>query len=332
MRWHRTIRRVTRGVKVITAYPLGPITAIGYQSAVRAGSPQFHVGTASWTDPSLIACGAFYPPDVISAEDRLRFYAEQFATVEVDSTYYALPAERNAELWAARTPDDFVFHVKAFGMLTTHAAETKRLPRAIKALLSPAELQQPRLSRPSEPVRDLAFQMFASALEPLRTAGKLGLLVFQFPPWFTATRSNARYIEDCRRRLPRDRLAIEFRHASWLTESHQQRTLDFLRELDTTYVIVDEPQLKDAVPPICAVTAPDVYVRFHGRNKDNWAKKGISAAERYKYLYAERELAEWAERLRGLKGAQRTHAIFNNCYANFGVMNATTMKQMLSHK
>jgi uncharacterized protein YecE (DUF72 family) len=297
--------------------------------AVDSASTRFRVGTASWTDPSLIASGAFYPPSASTAEGRLRYYAQHFDTVEVDSTYYALPSERNAELWAARTPDDFLFHVKAFALLTTHAADTKRLPRAIKDLLTPAELQSPRLARPSEPVRDLAFQMFASALEPLRAAGKLGLLVFQFPPWFTATRGNARVIEDCRSRLPAHRLAIEFRHASWLAESRRQRTLDFLRDLDSTYVIVDEPQVKTAVPPVCAVTAPDVYVRFHGRNAENWTKQGISAAERYKYLYAERELAEWAQRLRDLKGARQTHVIFNNCYANFGVMNATTMQQML---
>ncbi|HUI27993.1 MAG TPA: DUF72 domain-containing protein [Candidatus Kryptonia bacterium] len=292
-------------------------------------SVQFRVGTASWTDPSLIASEAFYPPDVTTPEDRLRFYADQFDTVEVDATYYALLSERNATLWAERTPADFVFHVKAFSLLTTHAADTKRLPRAIKDLLSPAELAKPRLNRPSDAVRDLAFRMFDSALDPLRGAGKLGLLVFQFPPWFTATRANAQYVEQCRTRLPESALAIEFRHASWLAAGRRQRTLDWLRDHGLAYVIVDEPQVKDAVPPVCAVTAPDAYVRFHGRNAEAWRKKGISAAERYKYLYAERELAEWAGRLRDLKGAHRVHAIFNNCYANFGVMNATTMKQML---
>ncbi|MBI1817299.1 MAG: DUF72 domain-containing protein [Deltaproteobacteria bacterium] len=295
-------------------------------------SATFHVGTASWTDPSLIASAAFYPPDVTSAEDRLRFYAAQFDTVEVDATYYALLAERNATLWAERTPSDFTFHVKAFALLTTHAADTKRLPRAIKALLSPAELAQPRLTRPRDEVRDLAFDMFTRALEPLRAAGKLGQMVFQFPPWFTATRKNADYIEHCRARLPDDALAIEFRHASWLAPTRQERTLDFLRDHGLTYVIVDEPQVANSVPPVCALTSDVGYVRFHGRNKEAWQQKGISAAERYKYLYAERELAEWTGRLRDLKGARAVHAVFNNCYANFGVMNATTMKQMLVNR
>ncbi len=290
----------------------------------------FRVGTASWTDPTLVNSDTFYPPSVKTAEDRLRFYAEQFDSVEVDATYYALLAERNAELWVERTPSNFIFHIKAFALLTTHGVETKRLPRAIKELLTPEELAQSRLSGVRAPVRDLAFQMFNSALEPLRASDKLGWLVFQFPPWFTATRGNAQYVEDCRRWLPEERLAIEFRHASWLVEERRERTLDLLRTLNCAYVIVDEPQVKDAVPPICSLTAADAYVRFHGHNADAWHKKGISVAERYKYLYSERELADWATRLRGL-GARTVNVVFNNCYANFGVMNATTMKQMLSH-
>ncbi len=290
--------------------------------------PLFRVGTASWTDPTLIASGAFYPPDARSAEERLRFYAEHFDTVEVDSTYYALPAESNAVRWAERTPADFVFHFKAFALLTTHAAETARLPRAIKERLSPAELAAARLSRPSAAVRALAFEMFASALQPLRDAGKLGFLVFQFPPWFTATRGNAAYLEHCRAALPDHQLAIEFRHASWLAESRRARTFDLLRGLGAAYVIVDEPQVEGAVPPVCDTTAADAYVRFHGRNAENWRKKGISVAERYQYLYSERELAEWSGRLRQL-GARTAHVLFNNCYANFGVMNAGTMRQML---
>lgn len=293
--------------------------------------PVFRVGTASWTDPSLIASGAFYPPEVRSAEDRLRFYAAHFDTVEVDSSYYALPAERNATLWARRTPPGFLFHVKAFGLLTLHGVETRRLPQALKELLPAEDLTKPRISSVPEPVRDLAFRMFSGALQPLREADKLGWLVFQFPPWFTATRGNARYIESCRARLPQERLAVEFRHASWLEGERRERTLELLRSLRCAYVIVDEPQVKDAVPPLCVATAEEAYVRFHGRNREAWVKRGISAAERYRYLYSERELHDWAVRLRRLEDVGAVHAIFNNCYANFGVMNATTMKQLLAH-
>jgi uncharacterized protein YecE (DUF72 family) len=290
--------------------------------------PTFRVGTASWTDPTLIASETFYPPSAKTAEDRLRFYAEQFDTVEVDSTYYALPSERNSHLWVERTPESFLFHIKAFALLTTHAAETNRLPTAVRELLTPEQLAKKRLTAPAPEVLDLSFQMFTQALEPLREANKLGHLVFQFPPWFTATRGNARYIESCRERLAEHRVAVEFRHPSWLAPERRQRTFDFLRARDLAYVIVDEPEVTGAVPAVCEVTSDQAYVRFHGRNAENWTKKGISAAERYQYLYSERELADWAERLRRLK-ASTSHVIFNNCYANFGIMNATTMKQML---
>jgi uncharacterized protein YecE (DUF72 family) len=296
-----------------------------------ASWPRFRVGTASWTDPTLVASGAFYPPSARSAEERLRFYAQCFDTVEVDSTYYALPSERNAALWVERTPADFVFHFKAFALLTGHGAETARLPRAVKDLLAEEDLAKPRLSSPREEVRDLSFRMFAQALEPLRRAGKLGFFVFQFPPWFAATRRNARYIEQCREHLPEHDLAVEFRHASWLQAGRRQRTFDLLRSLGLAYVIVDEPSVPGAVPAVCEVTAEDAYVRFHGRNAESWSQKGISAAERYEYLYSEAELSEWAGRLRPLR-ARATHVIFNNCYANFGVMNATTMKQILADR
>jgi uncharacterized protein YecE (DUF72 family) len=294
-----------------------------------AAPPSFRVGTASWTDPTLTSSGAFYPPDIKTAEDRLRFYAEHFDTVEVDSPYYALPSERNSELWSERTPEGFVFHVKAFALLTTHAAETSRLPRVLKEMLTEEERAKPRLSRPSEEVRALAFQMFGAALEPLRRAGKLGFLVFQFPPWFTATRGNAGYLASCRERLPENDLAFEFRHPSWLVDSRRERTLGLLSDLGAAHVIVDAPAAPDVVSTVFETTAADAYVRLHGRNAENWSKKGITAAERYKYLYSERELADLAGRLKGLR-ARAAHVVFNNCFANFGVMNATTMKQILA--
>jgi uncharacterized protein YecE (DUF72 family) len=198
----------------------------------------------------------------------------------------------------------------------------------VKEILSDEERATKRLARPRAEPLDLAFQMFESALGPLRRARKLGLLVFQFPRWFTATRGNAAYIERCRDRLADDRLAIEFRHASWLADERRERTFDLLRSLGLTYVIVDEPQLAAAVPPVCETTSDEGYVRFHGQNAENWTKRGISAAERYKYLYSERELSDWATRLRKLD-ARHVNVVFNNCYSNFGVMNATTMKQIL---
>jgi len=291
----------------------------------------FRVGTASWTDPSLVKSDLFYPPSAKTAEQRLKFYAEQFDTVEVDASYYTIIAERTAQLWAERTPADFLFSFKAFALLTRHAAETPRLPAPIKELLTAEEKASRRLGHPSPAVRELAFQMFGSSLEPLRRAGKLGMIVFQFPPFFVCNDVNQKYIAGLKSLLPNSSIAIEFRHPSWVVErTTRERTMDFLRDQGLYYVSVDAPEAPSLMPSFLEVTGPEAYIRFHGKNRENWFKKGISVAERYQYLYSERELASWAEGIRGLRGVKRAHVIFNNCYRNFGVMNGTTMKQMLS--
>ena len=289
--------------------------------------PEFLVGTASWTDPTLVKSDVFYPPTLKTAEDRLRFYAEQFKTVEVDATYYALVSERNAKIWAERTPPAFVFNIKAFAMLTQHPADATRLPAAVKSMLPADERAATRLRHPSREVLDMAFGMFWSALEPLRAAGKLGHLLFQFPPYFTARSSNFDYIASLKQRMPGAAIAVEFRHNSWLKGAQRAETIRFLERHGLTFVSLDAPPA--TVEPVFAVTGSEAYVRFHGRNRDNWYKRVGSAAERFKYLYAEAELAPWAERLKSLTDVRRATVIFNNCYSNFGVMNATTMAQML---
>lgn len=293
-------------------------------------APQYLIGTASWTDATLVKSDTFYPSSLRTAEERLRFYATQFNAVEVDASYYTLLSEKNAQLWAERTPLGFIFDVKAFALLTQHAAEVARLPLNLKAMLTKQERAQRRLERPSKEVLEMAFQMFHSSLTPLRAAGKLGMLLFQFPPYFTRRASNFAYLESLRARLPGDSIAIEFRHPSWVAEGRQRReSLDFLRSNGLCYVSVDEPQLRSTLPSFLESTAPEAYIRFHGRNREAWHARGLTVAERYKYLYSERELAEWAERIRSLGGISRAHVIFNNCYRNFGVMNATTMRAML---
>ena len=178
---------------------------------------------------------------------------------------------------------------------------------------------------------NLAFQMFWSSLKPLREAGKMGRVLFQLPPYLTWRESNLEYLSALPERLPSAAIAVEFRHPSWI-ESERRRTdtLGFLRQHQFAYVSIDAPA-PSGLMPLLAATADDAYIRFHGRNAENWFKRNVSAAERFKYLYAERELADWADRLKELSGVRRAFAIFNNCYSNFGIMNATTMREMLSH-
>ena len=290
----------------------------------------FLVGTASWTDPTLVKSDLFYPSTATTAAERLGFYAAHFPTVEVDSSYYALPSERNAELWAERTPAGFVFNVKAFGWLTQHAAETSRLPNAIKELLPESLRATARIKTPPPPALELAFGMFWSALQPLRAAGKLGYLLFQFPRYVTFRPSNFEYIATLSERMPGAAIAVEFRHPSWLGAAPERaQTLSFLRDRGLALVALDAPP-EVGLPSILEATADDAYIRFHGRNRENWYKRDGGAAERFKYLYAERELGEWAGRLKRLGGVKRAFVIFNNCYSNFGIMNATTMKSLLN--
>jgi uncharacterized protein YecE (DUF72 family) len=297
-----------------------------------ANVPQFFTGTASWTDPTLVNSDLFYPAGMKTAADRLSFYATHFKTVEVDATYYALLAERNARLWADRTPPGFIFNIKAFGLLTGHAVATARLPKAIKEILPAAARDAARLEHPDPAVLELAFQMFWSSLSPLREAAKLGALLFQFPPYFTWRESNFAELERIRERLPEARIAVEFRHPSWTAEAAQRAaTMDFLRANHLIYVAIDAPTAPSLPASPLAATSDDAYIRFHGRNRENWFKRDISVAERYKYLYAERELAEWADRLKEMRGVDRAFVIFNNCYSNFGVMNAATITAMLDH-
>ncbi len=290
---------------------------------------RYRVGTASWTDPTLLASG-FYPPSATSAEARLRVYASFFDTVEVDATYYALPSERNALLWAQRTPADFLFHVKAFAALTGHTVERSRLPQILRSQLGEDGAASERVKIPPGELLDTCFAMFSSALRPLRKARKLGCLLFQFPPWFTASAAHESYLEHCRERLSEDRLAIEFRHASWFENAPRtERTLSLLRELGLVLVALDLPEAP-SLPRTPYVATTDVaYIRLHGRNRRAWFGRHDSAAERFRYLYSEEELAEIVQRVRRIEEANEVNVIFNNCYSDYGVRNAQTFQRLL---
>ena len=262
----------------------------------------------------------------------MRFYAEHFDTVEVDSTYYALPAERNARLWAERTPEGFLFNIKPFALRSQRPAEVSPPPKDLREMLPRGQLAQRRITRPPSEVADLAFQMFWSALAPLEDADELGMLAFQFPPYFIATGPNFDYLSSLPERLSGAPIAIEFRHPSWVREKAQRAaTMKFLRAHGLYYTSIDAPEDDSIVPSFIEATGDQVYMRLHGKNRENWFKRNITAAERYKYLYSERELRSLANGLERLdeRGVKRAFVIFNNCYQNFGIMNASTMAAIL---
>lgn len=275
---------------------------------------------------------AWYPRGVKSAEDRLRYYASHFDTVEVDSSFYGMPTPSTARLWAERTPPRFVFHIKAFGMLTRHGVRPDRLPAPLRSEY-PLELDRyGRIIHPPASLREAAFTLFSEALQPLRDEDRLGLVLMQFPPYFMANEANREYIRYSAALLAPDRVAVEFRHASWVEPEELTRTLDLLHSLGLSYVCVDEPRLDGptVLPPLAAVTSDLAYVRFHRRNSATWNARVESAAERFKYLYSDEELAEWLGSVQMLREqAQTTYLMFNNCYADYAPRNAQQMLTLL---
>jgi uncharacterized protein YecE (DUF72 family) len=292
------------------------------------------VGISSWTEPTLIEAGTFYPPEAKTAEARLRYYAERFPIVEVDSTYYFPPSERNSILWIRRTPPDFTFNVKAYSLLTNHPTRRDSLYKDLAAEL-PDELGTKRnIYREQLPtdIVDEVWQRFRDALMPLHSAGKLGAVLFQFPQWFVIGRRSKDYILECADRLRDLRIAVELRHKSWMDGPNAEETLSFLEEHDLPYVCVDMPQGFDSsLPPIAAATAKDLaMVRFHGRDPVAWSRKGATAAERFRYEYRQEELEEWVPKIRDLAGqARETHVLMNNCYRDFAVNNARQLAGLL---
>ncbi len=275
---------------------------------------------------------AWYPPGVRTAEDRLRYYASQFDTVEVDSSFYGIPTATTARLWAARTPPDFVFHVKAFGMLTRHGVRPQGLPGSLRQKYDFELDRHGRILHPPQTLREEVFALFREALAPLREAGKLGLILMQFPPYFVANDANRDYITYGIGLLAPDKVAIEFRHSSWIEPTEVALTLEFLTTLGATYVCVDEPRIDGptVLPPLTAVTADNAYVRFHGRNAATWNIRSGSAAERFKYLYNLDELGEWVEPVHYLQEqATSTYLMFNNCFADYAPQNAKQMVSLL---
>ncbi len=293
------------------------------------------VGTASWTDPTMTAPGVFYPGDARDARSRLEFYASRHSMVEVDATYYALPSRRVVERWAERTPDGFCFDIKAHALMTGHATAIARLPQDLRSALPKriADHVEVRTSELPGDFVDEVWRRFIDALEPLRACGKLGALLLQMPRTFTPSAETERTLDALRARAGDLMCAVEFRHASWVTEGERRaRTLALLRAHDLAYVMVDAPPgFATSMPPIAAVTSERLaVVRLHGRRRETWNRPVSVVSERYRYLYDAGELGSWVPTIIDL--AQRTqgvHVVMNNCHANYGTSNADEISALL---
>ncbi|CAM5336514.1 DUF72 domain-containing protein [Streptomyces pilosus] len=275
------------------------------------------VGACSWTDRQLVTSG-WYPRGRRDAEGRLRHYASRLPVVEVDSGYYALPRRRNSELWVERTPDGFRFDVKAFSLLTGHPTPQRALPADLRGRAV------------DDALLDEVWERFADAVEPLRAAGRLGTVLFQFPPWFAPGSTAERTLEDCARRTAGWPLAVEFRHPAWWGADRADDTRALLSALGATAVGVDMAQgLTGSLPPLAPVSRPGLaVVRFHGRSPA-WGRG--SKEDRFRHDYEVSELAAWVPRLRrAARRAGELHVLFNNCCADAAVRAAETMRGLLT--
>ncbi len=294
---------------------------------------RIRIGTCSWTDPGLIQAGTFYPASANTAESRLVHYSSQFDLVEVDSSYYSLPSRRNSMLWAERTPQDFVFDVKAFRLFTQHPTQLESLPADIRGAVPAAIAAKQRLyarDLPDELMQHL-WTRFEDALLPLDSAGKLGVVLLQFPPWFLPGVAQMDYILGCRAHLASYDVAVEFRNNRWLSERNRDSTLSFLRQHGLSFVCVDEPQgFASSMPPVAEVTADTAIVRFHGRKTETWEKKNVSPADRFDYYYTDGELVPWANSIRQCtQTTSEVHVLFNTNNGDQGVANARLMATLL---
>jgi uncharacterized protein YecE (DUF72 family) len=298
------------------------------------------VGICSWADPALIEAGTFYPTKSMSAEARLRFYAGVFDVVEVNASYYAIPDVLTVRRWAERTPPGFVFHVKAWSLMTGHHPRSQALPADVQAVL-PARARRSQRGEiladdvPPEGL-DAAFRLFRAALRPLEDAGKLGYVLFQFAPWVHYAPARLEYLASLPERLPGWTLAAEFRHRSWFPD-HADETLRALRAARLAHVVTDAPAVAGAMPHVTAVTGPTAVLRLHGRNAEGWLRQlrgeEPSVREKYDYLYSDAELAALVPEIGGLaEESEEVFVSFNNNNRDYPVRNALALRRLLGQR
>jgi uncharacterized protein YecE (DUF72 family) len=281
------------------------------------------VGTAGWADRDLIASG-WYPSSAKSPAGRLAYYAERFPLVEVDSSYYAIPAERTVRGWAENS-SGLVLDVKAYSLLTGQRTRTASLPVQLREL---ARTDWIMADSGSPALLDSVWEYFHACFEPLSRSGRLSRVLLQFPRTYVFGTRGLRLVADALEHCRPLRAAVEWRHPSWFEPEHRERSLSLLREYDAAFVCVDMPQAHPgSVPPLLAVTSDTAVIRLHGHSSD-WS--GGSKEDRYRYEYSAAELAEWAGRAQQLaQQADDVHVVVNTCCAGAAQRSAAQLRDLL---
>jgi uncharacterized protein YecE (DUF72 family) len=267
------------------------------------------VGTSSWSDPGFVE--HWYPKGLPAAQ-RLPFFAERFEAVELNSSFYAIPAPSLVERWAETTPERFRFDVKLHKLLSHHSAQLKELP---KELREDAETTSRGRVVLEAPLLEEMVRRTAEAFKPLADAGKLGAYLLQLTPAFDPRTNDLEELLPQIEGLSPTPVAVEFRRRSWASSKRLEGVLGWLEAHGAAFVCVDTP-LGNHVPifpPVDAVTNDGIaYMRCHGRNLEGYLH-GRSVAERFDYDYSAEELEEIAGRARRLaEEAEQVHVMFNN--------------------
>jgi uncharacterized protein YecE (DUF72 family) len=285
------------------------------------------VGTSSWADPGFVA--EWYP-EGLADRDRLAWYAERFEGVEVNSTYYAVPAPATVKRWADVTPKAFTFDVKLHQSLSRHSAEVGSLPRALR---DDVDTTPRGRVRPNADLDRALCKAYKKAMKPLTDAGKLSSYLLQLSPAFKPPSRRLEELDVIVEALAPVPVAVEFRHRAWLHEERRDATFGWLRDRGAVFVGVDAPQGKPPtmLPPVDAVTNPALaYLRLHGRNARGWVR-GRTVAERFGYRYDAAELEELAQRAEALaEEADEVRVMFNNNRGDDAPVGAAQMKDLLS--
>jgi uncharacterized protein YecE (DUF72 family) len=251
------------------------------------------IGSAGWSYKDW--AGKVYPEPAPPGFDPLEYLARYLPLIEVNSSFYRPPSAAMSETWARRTPESFVFTVKAWE----------------------------RFTHDKERFTEADARLFQEGIAPLLAAGKLGAILLQYP-WFfrdgPGTRDRIRRAADALRGWAP--LVIELRHTSWLD------ALDFIREQQLNFCNIDQPASSTAITGTRIVTGPLAYVRLHGRNAKAWFDKDAGVNEKYNYLYSREELRLWEEALREME-AEKTFLILNNHFQGKGIANAFMLLRAL---
>jgi len=285
------------------------------------------IGTSSWADPGFVE--EWYPPG-LPARDRLAWYAERFESVEVNSTFYAVPAASTVRRWAQVTPEGFAFDVKLHRLLSRHAAGPDALPPSLRDDVEVTPRGRVVLTADLEAA--LARELLA-AVAPLAQAGKLAAFLLQLSPAFGPRDHELAELGPLLAALAPHAVAVELRHFAWLEGRRREATLGWLEQHGAAFVCVDGPQGRRAptiMPALDAVTRADLgYLRAHGRNLEGYLR-GRSVAERFAYRYDDDELRELAGRAEGLaEEAGAVHVMFNNNRGSDAPVAAARLRELV---